>query len=296
MGTKIVGTVPLIGESLLQIVRGEADVGAVTLARFYAVHTLLLHALLVPLVILHLYLVYRHGMTPWSGDEASVRKTKRFYPDQLAEDMTVSLVVLIILFGLTALWGIPTEVRADPASTTYVPRPEWCFLFLFLFQLLKYFQGPLWEPLGVVALPLVVILLLFALPFLDRGDPRRRRPYALASAGVVGVVLAGLTYLGAVQLPPGSRVAPATSPQALADHAHEVFLTNHCLSCHIVNGEGVGFGPELTHMGRGSYSADRLAALIRDPRAGNPQASMPAFDKLSDSDLKALVTYLLTLK
>ncbi|HYM90822.1 MAG TPA: cytochrome b N-terminal domain-containing protein, partial [bacterium] len=110
VGTKMVGTVPAIGGWLLQVVRGQADVGPVTLVRFYAIHVLLFPALLVPLVILHLYLVYRHGIAPAPGNEATVRKTKRFHPDQLAEDLVVSLVILLALFALTAIWGIPTEV------------------------------------------------------------------------------------------------------------------------------------------------------------------------------------------
>ncbi len=295
VGTKIVGTVPAIGGWLLQVVRGQADVGAVTLARFYAIHVLLLPALLAPLVILHLYLVYRHGIAAAPGNEATVRKTKRFYPDQLAEDLAVSLVALLVLFGLTVIWGIPTEVRADPSSTTYVPRPEWYFLFFF--QLLKYFEGPVWEPVGVVVLPLVVILILFFLPLLDRRSERRlpRRPYAVTAAGVAVAAVAGLTYLGAVQQPPGTRMAPAGSPQALLDRGHEVFVANKCLGCHLVKGEGTDFGPELTHAGS-RYTADRLARLIRNPTSVTPQASMPAFDKLSDDDLKALVAYLLSLK
>lgn len=294
VGTKIVGTVPLIGDWLLRVVRGEAEVGVVTLARFYAVHVLLLPALLVPLVILHLYLVYRHGIAPASGDEASARKTKRFYPDQLAEDLSVSLGVLLILFGLTAIFGVPTEPQADPTSTTYVPRPEWYFLFLF--QLLKYFEGPIWEPIGVVVLPLVAVLLLFALPFLDRSDPSHRRPYAIAGSGIVVATLAILTYLGAVQLPPGSRVAPAESPQAVVDHGHDVFVANNCLNCHVVKGEGISWGPELTHIGSSGYTAERLAETIRNPKAVDPQATMPAYDKLTETDLDAMVTYLLTLK
>jgi len=295
VGTKMVGTVPAIGGWLLQVVRGQADVGPVTLVRFYAIHVLLLPALLVPLAVLHLYLVYRHGIAPAPGNEASVRKTKRFHPDQLAEDLAVSLVILLALFALTAIRGIPTEVRADPASTTYVPRPEWYFLFFF--QLLKYFEGPFWEPFGVVALPLAVIVLLFLVPLLDRRPERRprRRPYAMASAGVAVVVLAGLTYFGAVQQPPGTRLAPAGSLQALVDRGHEVYVANKCQDCHLVKGAGTDFGPELTHVGSG-YSAGKLMALIRNPLSVNPQASMPAFDKLSDEDLKALVTYLLTLK
>jgi ubiquinol-cytochrome c reductase cytochrome b subunit len=295
VGTKIVDTVPLIGGWLLQIIRGEADVGAITLVRFYAIHVLLLPALLVPLVILHLYLVYRHGIAPAPGNEATARKTKRFYPDQLAEDLVVSLIVLVILFGLTAIWGIPTEDRADPSSTTYEPRPEWYFLFFF--QLLKYFEGPVWEPIGVVVLPLLVIALLFVLPLLDRRSERRPRlrPYAMGAAGLAVVALAGLTYLGSVQAPPGTRAAPPGSPKALVDRGREVFVADKCLSCHVVKGEGTEFGPELTHVGA-RYTADRLTKLIRNPLAVNPQASMPAFDNLSDSDLRALVAYLLTLK
>jgi quinol-cytochrome oxidoreductase complex cytochrome b subunit len=295
VGTKIVGTVPVIGGWLLQLVRGEAGVGPVTLARFYAIHVLLLPALLVPVVIFHLYLVYRHGIAPAPGNEATVAKNKRFYPEQLAEDLGISLLILLVLFALTAWKGVPTEVRADPASTTYVPRPEWYFLFFF--QLLKYFEGPLWEPVGVVVLPLAATLLLFLVPLLDRRPERRpvRRPFAMAVAAGTVVLVGGLTFFGAVQVPPGTRLAPAGSPQALVDRGHEVFVVNHCESCHVVAGRGTEFGPELTHVGS-RYTAEKLIALIHNPTAVNPKASMPAFDKLSNDDLKALAAYLMTLK
>ena len=295
VGTKIVGTVPLIGGWLLQLVRGEAGVGPVTLARFYAIHVLLLPALLVPVVLFHLYLVYRHGIAPAPGNEATAKKSKRFYPEQLAEDLGVSLLILLVLFVLTAWQGVPTEVRADPASTTYVPRPEWYFLFFF--QLLKYFEGPVWEPFGVVVLPLAAILLLFLVPLLDRRAERRpaRRPFAMAVAAGTVVLVGGLTYFGAVQVPPGTRLAPAGSPQALVDQGHEAFIANHCQNCHVVAGQGGAVGPELTHVGSRT-TADRLATQIRSPEKVNPNTNMPAFDKLSDADLKALVAYLLTLK
>jgi ubiquinol-cytochrome c reductase cytochrome b subunit len=295
VGTKIVGTVPGIGGWLLQLVRGEADVGPVTLARFYAIHVLLLPALLVPLVILHLYLVYRHGIAPAPGNEAAAQKNKQFYPEQLADDMAVSLLILLVLFALTAWRGVPTEVRADPASTTYVPRPEWYFLFYF--QLLKYFEGPVWEPVGVVVLPLAAILLLFLIPLFDRGSERRvaKRPFAMASAAAAVLVVAALTYLGVVQVPSGTRLPPAGSQQALVEHGKEVLVANHCESCHVVAGEGNAVGPELTHVGS-RLTADRLAAQIHNPESVNPNANMPAFDKISDNDLKALVAYLLTLK
>lgn len=295
VGTKIVGTVPGIGGWLLQLVRGETGVGPVTLARFYAIHVLLLPALLVPLVIFHLYLVYRHGIAPAPGNEAAAQKNKRFYPEQLADDLGVSLLILCVLLGLTAWLGVPTEIRADPSSTAYVPRPEWYFLFFF--QLLKYFEGPIWEPIGVVVLPLAVVLLLFFMPLFDRRPERRpaRRPFAMAAAAASVAVVAVLTYLGTVQVSPGTKQAPAGSPQALVDRGRELFADNHCQGCHVVAGQGGTAGPELTHVGS-RMTADRLTAQIRAPEKLNPNTNMPAFDKMSDDDLKALVTYLLTLK
>ena len=64
-----------------------------------------------------------------------------FFPDILFKDAVVSLLVFLILIGLAYFVGAPLEARANPADTTYTPRPEWYFLFLF--QLLKYFPGNL---------------------------------------------------------------------------------------------------------------------------------------------------------
>src|SRR5512145_1494217 len=92
-----------------------------------------------------------------------------FYPDILFKDAVVSLIVFVILVALAYFVGAPLEARADPGDTTYTPRPEWYFLFLF--QLLKYFPGQL-EVIGVFLIPTLVVVLLLALPFLDR-SPRR---------------------------------------------------------------------------------------------------------------------------
>src|SRR4030065_2379000 len=91
-----------------------------------------------------------------------------FYPDILFKDAVVSLLVFIILVALAYFMGTPLEARADPADTSYTPRPEWYFLFLF--QLLKYFPGKL-EVVGVFVLPILAILALLALPWLGR-SPR----------------------------------------------------------------------------------------------------------------------------
>src|SRR3972149_2097109 len=99
----------------------------------------------------------------------SGKKGVPFFPDIVFKDAVISLFLFLILLALAYFIGAPLEARANPADTTYTPRPEWYFLFLF--QLLKYFPGEL-EVVGVVVLPTIAIILLFLLPFLDRSSRR----------------------------------------------------------------------------------------------------------------------------
>src|SRR4030066_1193489 len=88
-----------------------------------------------------------------------------FFPDIIFKDVVISFVIFLILIVLASRLGAPLEARANPADTAYTPRPEWYFLFLF--QLLKYFPGKL-EVVGGVLIPTLLIVLMIALPFIDR--------------------------------------------------------------------------------------------------------------------------------
>jgi len=63
VGTNIVGSAPVVGEAILRIVRGGTELGAVTLARFYATHIFLLPFILTVLVFIHLFMVIRQGIS-----------------------------------------------------------------------------------------------------------------------------------------------------------------------------------------------------------------------------------------
>ena len=146
-----------------------------------------------------------------------------FFPDILFKDAVVSLIVFLILVALAYFVGAPLEARANPGDTTYTPRPEWYFLFLF--QLLKYFPGQL-EVIGVVLLPTLVVLLLFALPFLDRSPKRHffSRPIVTAVVAICVVGVAGLTIQAARETPPPLGAAKG-DPVALLYSAN-------CAPCH----------------------------------------------------------------
>jgi mono/diheme cytochrome c family protein len=146
-----------------------------------------------------------------------------FFPDLLWKDAVVALLIFVILVGLAYFIGAPLEERADPGDTSYTPRPEWYFLFLF--QLLKYFPGSL-EVIGVFVLPTLAILLLIALPFIDRGMKRYplHRPWVVGITAVVFLGIVGLTIQALLESPPPSEVSGG-DPTAM-------LYAQNCAGCH----------------------------------------------------------------
>ena len=150
-------------------------------------------------------------------------KGVRFFPDILFKDAIASLLVFVILIALAHFVGAPLEARADPSDTSYTPRPEWYFLFLF--QLLTYFPGQL-EVIGVVVLPTLVILLLLLLPFIDRSSRRHflGRPIIGVVTSLIIVGIAGLTIQALRETPPPAEAAQGDQTAAL--------YTKNCAGCH----------------------------------------------------------------
>ena len=196
VGAKIASTVPIMGDAIGRIMRGGEEVGAVTLTRFYAIHTIWLPWIAFGLVGLHLFLVRHLGSSglPKNTSE-DMDAGKPFYPDQLFEDSVVILILFGVLVVMALFVPVPTEEIADPTDASYDPRPEWYFLFLF--QLLKYFEGR-FEVVGTFVIPTVAILLLFLVPFLSRKErlPIHKRPVALAVTSISVLSLISLTILG----------------------------------------------------------------------------------------------------
>lgn len=151
-----------------------------------------------------------------------------FFPDILFKDAVISLVIFIALVALAYFVGAPLEPRADPADTSYTPRPEWYFLFLF--QLLKYFPGSL-EVIGVFIIPSVLIILLIVLPLIDRSPKRHfmRRPVILGATilSVIGILF--LTVQSYREIPPPLEVVGGDQTALL--------YTENCAPCH---------GPSMT--------------------------------------------------
>jgi ubiquinol-cytochrome c reductase cytochrome b subunit len=195
VATGIMGGSPVIGPQLQQTVQGGNEYGNLTITRFFMLHVFLLPAIVLGLVAVHVALFRKHGVThKWSltAEQANARM-QPFWPDQLWKDMVAIAVVfaLIVYFTMRG-HGVELGAPADPASG-YDARPEWYFLPLF--QMLKYFHGPL-EKVVALGLPVVVGAVLIGLPILDRGadrSPKKRAAYltvlGLGFAGAGALIL-----------------------------------------------------------------------------------------------------------
>ncbi len=204
----------------------------------------------------------------FEGYKRAKEKGEPFFPDAIFKDAIVSLLIFLILVALAYFVGAPLEARADPADTSYTPRPEWYFLFLF--QLLKYFPGEL-EVLGVVVLPTVAIILLFFLPFIDR-SPRRHftaRPLVIAGTSLVVVAIGVLSYLSYKEAPPPAEAAEGDPTAAL-------YIKN-CAGCH---------GPTIDVP---------AGANLHDVIAQGKHEGMPAWSAdLSSDQIDALAGFILS--
>src|SRR3954451_11352386 len=169
VATQIGASVPGAGPWVTRLLASENGIGVATFARFYAIHVLILPPATILLTALHVYLVRRHGVAPAAGDNLPKR---RFFPEQVMKDTVAIFIAFAILFTLAVAVRVPLERMADPTDTSYIPRPEWYFLFLF--QTLKFFEGPL-EIVGSVVLPTLAIGALLLAPFIDRGRVVRVR-------------------------------------------------------------------------------------------------------------------------
>ena len=247
--TQIMATAPGAGPYLLRLLGSDGgSIGVVTFARFYAVHVLLLPPLTMLLIAIHLILVRRHGVAPAADDN---KPKQKFYPKQVFKDTIATFIWFAVLMGMAIVAKVPLGRTADPTDTSFVPRPEWYFLFLF--QTVKLFEGPL-EIIGTIILPTLAILALLLVPFIDRGKAvtLRQRTGAIALVVLGAIAWSGLTARAVATTPPSNESPDAglerveAWQEIPADQLAAVgyFRKDNCASCHVAGKAAAG--PDLT--------------------------------------------------
>jgi cytochrome b6 len=201
VGTEIAGVIPIIGRPMLRFLRGGDDVTGATLTRFFGFHVAVLPATATVFLAVHVLLVQLHGMSvPPSLKGQNLRKMK-FIPNFLLRDLIGWILAIGVLAALAALFPWELGEKADPfAPAPAGIKPEWYFLFMF--QTLKYLPAKILgmdgEVLGIMAFN-VVALLLFIVPFVDRGPENRRRTLIFNIIGVLALLyILVMTVIGYV--------------------------------------------------------------------------------------------------
>jgi mono/diheme cytochrome c family protein len=244
---------------------------------------------------------------------------KPFYPYAMFHDTIMSLVVVVTIVGLAAIWkwsafgphhdpthkgllGPEVDPPADPGTTSFVPRPDWYFYFLF--YLLRIFKWPESVFLGTVGVPTIALILLIGLPFLDRRRERRisARPVAMVAAVLTIVSMGVLTWKGATAKEALASEVINDVPRWVADErlpanalpGAKLFASAGCTACHTYDGSGgsnLG-APDLTSIGTRNLGIQFQNNHLKCPSCVNPGSPMPKFASLGDARLNQLAIFL----
>jgi menaquinol-cytochrome c reductase cytochrome b/c subunit len=227
--------------------------------------------------------------------EYSIMKNegKPFFPYAVTKDAVMACIVMAVIIFLALMFGAELGPKVDPTTTTYVPRPDWYFFFLF--EVLRVMRNvPKFTPMATIGVPTICMILLFLLPFYDRSPERRieRRPVALCAAIATIAAMAYLTYSGAntgspntVDMAPPATLTPTQKQAWVAGEA--VVGQSGCLACHVLGSNGNnGPGPPLTHIAS-TVPAAQIASTLR-----NPTPPMPSFRDLPPQKFQDLVSFL----
>ena len=261
------------------------------------------------------------------------KKGKPFYPFAMFHDTVMSLVVVCTIVVLAVVWRYtageePGEAgsgwlgplyneKADSGTTSFIPRPDWYFYFLF--YLLRIFKWPDSVILATIGIPTIIMMLMLVLPFVDVRRERRlsRRPVAVVITILTVMAMGVLTYKGATVRETLSSEAvgavegwieknnllesakavkgvdPAEAEQLVREGA-TLFAQSGCISCHVYLGSGSSNlgAPNLSEEGKKGKGIQFQIDHLKNPQQTTPGSTMPAFAQLGEENLRRLAVFL----
>ncbi|RPF55778.1 menaquinol-cytochrome c reductase cytochrome b/c subunit [Aquisalibacillus elongatus] len=221
-------------------------------------------------------------------------RTEAFWPNFLLKEWLVGAVFLIGFLCLVAAHPSPLEQQADPNNASYIPLPDWYFLFLY--ELLKYeFAAGDYVVIGTVVIPGLAFGALLIAPFLDRGPERRpsKRPIAtgLMLLGVIATIWLTYESVEAVNWEDRANYSVEAVPDVEIDEedpGYEVYQ-NNCMSCHggQLEGNPASGGPSLVGIPHGKEALKDIAV--------NGVGEMPAnMFEGTDEELDQLAEFIIS--
>ncbi|HEY4289848.1 MAG TPA: cytochrome b N-terminal domain-containing protein [Puia sp.] len=303
------GRIPVAGTYLARLLLGGDTIGGHTLSRFYSYHVFIIPALIFLFTALHIYLVFRNGISepPQAGRLVDPKTYRAWYKNYLAEkavpfwpnaawrDVLFSSLIIILIISLAATLGAPAlTAPPDPSMIKTSPSPDWYMIpFFALFALMPHKL----ESVAMMLGPVLTVLLLLAIPFLSNKGERSpmKRPWAMFGVLCVFIFVISLLLTG-LQAPwsPDFRARPLpltvvrwqAGDSSVLRGVH-LFYTKGCEFCHTMRGYGGKAGPDLSAIG-GRLSRQELTIRIV-----NGANNMPAYGAtLSKEELDDLGAFL----
>jgi ubiquinol-cytochrome c reductase cytochrome b subunit len=211
-GAKVIislfGAIPVVGESLTQWIMGDYLPGDATLGRFFALHVVALPLALLLLVTVHILALHQVGSNNPDGIEIADTKSDSgtpldgipFHPYYTVEDLFSTSVFLLlaafVVFFAPTFGGVFLEpenfIPANPLQTPEHIKPVWYFTpYYAMLRVIPH------KVLGVLVM-FAAIVILFLLPWLDRGAVRSIRYRGLGFKIALGLFATSFIFLGAV--------------------------------------------------------------------------------------------------
>lgn len=288
VGINMVGAVPVVGDFIVRVLRGGETLGALTLSRFFAIHVAFLPAIIGVGIMLHLFILRRVGPAGPHDETRAKRGSETFYPRQVYMDAIVMFGVFLLVAALTFLVEFPLADKADPSDHSFVPVPEWYFLFHY--ELLKHAPGAL-GPLATWLLPALFFIGLLILPFIDRSKERHpsSRPVTVGTGLAFLIIVFTLLGISLKNL----YAVPKQDPSI----ARGIALVEQfqCKTCHRIHGEGANIAPDLSYVGDRRPDREWHLKHFKDPQSVSPGSFMPKLP-LNDQQRNDLTSYMLSLK
>jgi ubiquinol-cytochrome c reductase cytochrome b subunit len=315
VGVSLIGAIPVLVETISQITLGGNELSTLTLSRFFVIHVTVLPVTLLIISFLHILLIRK--AKPAGTFKETITVEEDYYPKQFFKDCFFTFFLFLLLATLSYVIPAPLEPQANPADANYIPRPEWYFLFLF--QLLKYFQGTS-VLIPAIIIPGLVSTVIFLLPFIDKKAERNpfKRPIASSIALVffLGIIsLASLAvledrsnpvikaqlerqteegkqYLKTPFKPKNTGGAVAKPEVAPVPAVYQA----KCASCHGDKAQGQ-FGPKLYNLSqKEKRSREDIIKLLENPQSYGLKPTMPTFADLSEKERQDLADWITSLK
>lgn len=254
VGTSITESGPVVGPALNLIMRGAPDIGTGGLLRFYLQHVILFPLLAILFISIHYYKVSReHSISlPAVVEEGEIDAEKKkeanrridLIPDLLSHELfLIALGIFALLAILYFRWfNSPLEHHANPQQTPLDTKAPWYFWWLQGMLkidpagIIEGLVNPLFEMVGLgyrlelsqllnskfimgLIFPPLLVLILMAIPYIDRNPSRlaRKRPFAIAwGVGWIFVFLA-LSFMGTpeygIETPAATRIIQDLAPE-----------------------------------------------------------------------------------